>query len=135
MKNCPYCGRENEETAIHCIECVTEFPRNIAKAESSPTVSASPTPAVPASRIEFVPLAPEDKGNGFVTLARCSTLVEAEMLVTRLDGAGFSTFIPDEFVIQQIPLYTCTYGFVRVQVPPSEYDPAKEFLTSTPLES
>jgi hypothetical protein len=127
MKNCSYCGRENEESAIHCIECVTEFPRNIAKAKSTPTASAS--------QIEFVPLAPEDKGNDLVTLARCSTLVEAEMLVTRLDGAGFSTFIPDEFVIQQNPLYACTYGFVRVQVPPSEYDSAKEFLSSAPFET
>jgi hypothetical protein len=135
MKNCHYCGRENEESAVHCIECVTEFPRNVAKAKSSPTVPVSPIPAVSASQIEFVPLAPDDKGNGFVTLARCSTLVEAEMLVTRLDGAGFSPFIPDEFVIQQNPLYACTYGFVRVQVPSSEYDSAKEFLSSAPLET
>ena len=25
MKNCPYCGRENEETAVHCHECGTEM--------------------------------------------------------------------------------------------------------------
>jgi hypothetical protein len=132
MKNCSYCGRENEESAVHCIECVTEFPRNIAEANSTPSTL---TPTTLASQIEFVPLAPEDKGNDLVTLARCSTLVEAEMLVTRLDGAGFSTFIPDEFVIQQNPLYACTYGFVRVQVPSSEYDSAREFLSATPLET
>lgn len=57
------------------------------------------------------------------------------MLVTRLDSAGFSTFIPDEFIIQQNPLYACTYGFVRVQVPPDEYEAAKEFLSSTPLQT
>lgn len=25
MKNCPYCGRENEDTAVHCHECGTEM--------------------------------------------------------------------------------------------------------------
>src|SRR5436190_6045546 len=127
MKNCSYCGRENEDAAVHCIECATEFSANMVKDK--------PMPSASASQIEFVPLAQEDRENDLVTLARGSTLVEAEMLVTRLDGAGFSTFIPDEFIIQQSPWNACTYGFVRVQVPPSEYDSAKEFLSSTPLET
>ena len=40
MKKCAYCGRENEDDAVHCRECgTTEF-------EGSPTVAA-PTPGEP----------------------------------------------------------------------------------------
>ena len=52
------------------------------------------------------------------------------MIVTRLDCAGITTFIPDQFLMQSIAWNVNTYGFVRVQVPPKEYEAAKEFLSA-----
>jgi hypothetical protein len=78
--------------------------------------------------IAFDPLKPEEAGHPWVTLTRCFNLVEADLLATRLRGAGISVFIPDEFLMQSISWAVNTYGFVRVQVPPSQHQAAREIL-------
>ena len=61
---------------------------------------------------------------------RCRTLIEAEMIASRLDAAGIYTFIPDQSLMQAIGWNFNTYGFVRIQVSPKDYAEAKEFLSA-----
>ena len=55
------------------------------------------------------------------------------MIVARLESANIPAFIPDQFLMQAISWNLNTYGYVRIQVSPNDYDTAKEFLSaSTP---
>jgi len=81
--------------------------------------------------MEFEPLAAEDRKNDLATLIRCRTLLEADMIVARLESANIPAFIPDEFLMQAISWNVNTYGYVRVQVSPDDYDAAKEFLSAS----
>ncbi len=67
-----------------------------------------------------------------VVLMTCRTLLEADMIVTRLDAADIPAFIPDQFLMQTISWNLNTYGFVRVQVSPKDYEAAKNFLLMAP---
>ena len=123
MKTCTYCGRENEDDAIQCPQCGKDEFRIGDEAD------AAISPAEPVvTQLEFVPLALEEGRNGLVTLVRCRTLLEADLIVSRLESAGLQAFIPDEFLMQSISWNVNTYGFVRVQVSPTDYQAAKEFL-------
>ncbi len=66
----------------------------------------------------------------WTTLVKCRTLTEADLVVSRLDAAGITTFLPDEFVMQAISWNLNTYGYVRVQVSPKDYEQAKELLSA-----
>lgn len=124
MKTCSYCGLENEDSAVSCKECCTE----LIDTGAPPSASSAP-PAV--SRLEFVPFSPDEADNDFVTLTRCRTLLEADMIVGQLESAGITAFIPDQFLMQTISFNVNTYGFVRVQVPPQQYQAAKDLLLAT----
>lgn len=67
----------------------------------------------------------------FVTLITCGTLLEADMIAGRLGTAGIPTFIPDEFLSQAVSWHLNTYGYVRVQVAPKDYESAKTFLLTS----
>jgi hypothetical protein len=127
MKNCTYCGRENNDDAVQCRECGNvEF-------KSSPP--ASPPPIEPTSaKLEFEPLTPEDLQKDLITLMKCRTLLEADLISSRLDSAGIESFIPDQFLMQAIAWNLNTFGFVRLQVSPNDYEAAKEFLSAPLLE-
>ena len=60
---------------------------------------------------------------------KCRTLVEADLVVSRLQAAGIQTFLPDEILMQTIAWNVNTYGYVRVQVAPKDYVAARELLT------
>jgi hypothetical protein len=75
-----------------------------------------------------VSLSPADQQKALVTLVRCGTLAEADMVATRLRAAGIETFLPDEFLMQLNGFYI-TFGYVRVQVSPRDYDAARKLLT------
>jgi len=129
MKTCAYCGQENDEGAAHCSGCgTTDF--------KGSNREVTPPPATPESfhptEQEFVPLTPGDMLKDLVVLTRCRTLLEAEMIVSRLDSTGIYAFIPDQFLMQAVTWNLNTYGYVRVQVSPRDYDTAKEFLLATP---
>jgi DNA-directed RNA polymerase subunit RPC12/RpoP len=50
MKKCKYCGRENDDTAIHCFECGTELPSessSIAQSNQTPDGTGKPEIACP----------------------------------------------------------------------------------------
>ena len=78
--------------------------------------------------MDFEPLKPEQMDQTWVTLLRCATVVEADLIASKLRAAGIPVFIPDEFLMQNISFNLNTYGFVRVQAPPSSYDLARETL-------
>ena len=119
MKQCSYCGRDNADDALSCHECGTQFER--------PTEAPPPEPKRPGH--EVVPLSAADKEKDLVTLSSCRTLVEADMIATRLQAAGIETFLPDESLMQVIGWNLNTYGYVRVQIAPKDYDAAKDLLT------
>jgi hypothetical protein len=137
LKTCSYCGRENADDVTHCRECGSaEFAGK--KIEAEPDV---PTAAVlrdeegmrgeanGAGSIQFEALKENELNNTWVTLVRCGNLVEADLVATRLQAAEIPVFIPDEFLMQAIAFNVNTYGFVRVQVPPSHYEAARAVLT------
>jgi hypothetical protein len=81
-----------------------------------------------APRWKFRELTPEEMRMDLITLVTCRTLIEADMVVGQLGGAGISAFIPDEFLVQAVSWNLSAYGYVRVQVSPKDYDAAKAFL-------
>ena len=72
----------------------------------------------------FEPLKPEAENQLWVTLMRCTNLVEADAIAMRLRAADIPVFIPDEMGSQIL----VTGPSVRVQVSPSQYQAAREFL-------
>jgi hypothetical protein len=130
MKNCEYCGRENADETVHCHECGTLFKTPVAIPEPPPVPTALPRSAEPA--LKFRELTPEDMKMDFVTLLTCRTLIEADLIVGQLDGAGIEAFVPDEFLSQTISWNLNTYGYVRIQVSPKDYESAKRFLLAAP---
>jgi hypothetical protein len=124
VKTCTYCGRQNEDTAEQCAECASvEF-----RDSNVPPLIDLPPDESPTT-IEFETLKKEDVNYSWVTLLRCQQLLEADIIAGRLRAAGILVFIPDEFLMQTI---SNTYGFIRLQVSPSQYEAARELLQSTP---
>ena len=103
MKKCAYCGRSNEEMALVCSECGKEF-------ESSASAEAQPQRLDPA-------LSP-------VTVATFSSLVEANLLVDRLEAAGIEADIPEEYSPQ---IFSAVIALERltVRVAAKDYEAAK----------
>lgn len=127
MKLCAYCGRENTDEAIHCSECGTGEFKDCAIADPPPT-NRSPV-------LEFAPLTPEAMQKDLITLMTCRTLAEADLIVSRLEGTGIAAFIPDQFLMQAICWNLNTYGYVRVQISPKDYEAAKDSLLAQGLDA
>jgi hypothetical protein len=54
------------------------------------------------------------------------------MVAMTLRAAGIPVFIPDEFTMQAFSgFYAIALGYVRVQVPPSRHEEAREILTES----
>lgn len=58
----------------------------------------------------------------------CRTLAEADLIVSRLRAAGIEAFLPDECLMQTVAWNFNTYGYVRVQISPKDYDAARELF-------
>jgi hypothetical protein len=76
----------------------------------------------------FAPLSVADRKRDLVTLARCRTLVAADLVVSRLRAAGIEAFLPDQYLMQAVGWNFNTFGFVRVQISPKDYDAARGLL-------
>jgi len=63
-----------------------------------------------------------------VTVATCNWIIEADMIVARLDAEGVKAFIPDEGMVQINPIYANAIGGIRVQVDEPDLDRAREIL-------
>lgn len=120
---------------MECRQCATrEFksePGRIAPSSNGPP----PLPASAKPKWQFRGLTPREMELDLVTLVTCRTLMDADMIVGQLEAAGISAFIPDEFLSQVIAWNVNTYGYVRVQVSPKDYESAKAFLMATPGEA
>src|SRR6266480_3260107 len=76
MKKCEYCGRENEDIALNCGECGTEFD----------------TVALPEGG-----QAKGEPGVSLVTVATFPNTVDGELFKMHLQGAGIEACAPEEF--------------------------------------
>ena len=128
MKNCAYCGKENDDDAVYCRECGTEGFKTPASADE-PAESVTPEPEFASAKLEFMTPTPQEMEMELVNLARCRTLGEADLLVAQLEAAGIPAFIPDQFLMQNIGFNLNTFGYVRIQVSPKDYEAAKELLS------
>lgn len=50
------------------------------------------------------------------------------MIVSRLRSAGITAFIPDEYLMQTIGFNLNTFGYVRIQTTPRDYERARALL-------
>ena len=117
MKNCSYCGKENDEDASYCRECGTnEFaaPQPV----ESATDGAAFTEQTSLSELDFLTPTPQEMQQTLVNLIRCRTLGEADLMVAQLEAGGIPAFIPDQFLMQNVGFNLNTYGYVRIQVSP-----------------
>jgi hypothetical protein len=70
----------------------------------------------------------------FVTIYTSFNPADAQLVRSRLDAAGFHTFVKDELSALTMDGYALAAGGVRVQVPEAESADAKEFLAAPPAE-
>jgi hypothetical protein len=124
MKKCSYCGAEYSDDAVMCAIDHTPFERHSEHLSEPP-----PLPEPKRSEYEFPPLSLADRQKDLVTLVTCRTLAEADLIVSRLRAARIKTFLPDESLMQVIGWNLNTYGYVRVQIAPKDYDAARELLS------
>jgi hypothetical protein len=121
MKKCSYCGAEYPDDADMCAIDHTPF--------ESPSEPSPPLPPeLKRPKYDFAPLSEGDRQKDLVTLMACRTLGEADMVVSRLRAAGIEAFLPDESLMQVIAWNLNTYGYVRVQIAPKDYDEARDLL-------
>jgi hypothetical protein len=122
MKTCSYCGTEYPDDATLCAIDQTPLDR-----PGEPPAAAEP------KRTEYLlrSLSPADQKKGLVTLVKCGTLMEADMVATRLRAAGIQAFLPDECLMQFVSWNFGTFGYVRVQVSPKDYDAARNLLAGS----
>ena len=110
MKNCSYCGRENEDAAVGCSECGTEF-------ESSTEPEVDPQLLDPALSL--------------VIVGTYRNVIDASMVMTRLEAAGIEACIPEEYT-PQIFWYAIPSPLesVTVRVAAKDYDAARQILAA-----
>ena len=126
MKKCSYCGAEYPNDAVMCaidhtrFECPSEPPL------PPETIRTEPEPKRP--EYDFAPLSEAVKQKDLVTVVSCRTLMEADMVVSRLQAAGIYAFLPDVSLMQVVGWNFNTYGYVRVQIAPKDYDAARDLL-------
>jgi hypothetical protein len=128
VKTCSYCGRENQDDAVSCRECGGTSFRTAPETHLDNDDSESGSANAAGDKIDFEPFKPEDSDKAWVTLMRCPTLPEADAVAMRLRAENIPVFLPDEYMMQALSINVSAYGFVRVQVPPSEYQNAREIL-------
>jgi hypothetical protein len=104
MKKCSYCGVENEDAALTCKECGTNFAE--VAAENEP-----PTP---------------ESGEPLVVLATFDTMTAAAPLMERLEEAGIEACIPEELAAQM----EWQTDRVTLRVKQNDYAAAKDLMNA-----
>ena len=104
MKPCKYCGHENEDAALYCVECRTEF-------ESKEAIDPKLT----------------DPAAALVPVAEFGDLIHAGLLKDELEAAGIAACIPEDMSANPFGQFMPLASFT-VQVAASDYDVAKRIL-------
>jgi len=105
MKKCPYCGRENDDSAAACSECQTGFA----------------SPEMPEDRQQL-----EDPALSLVVVATFRNVVDAGMFNARLEAAGIETCVPEEYTPQMFwNVIPSPLESVTVRVAAKDYQTAK----------
>jgi hypothetical protein len=68
----------------------------------------------------------------FTTIFTAVNPVDAQLVRSRLDAAGFHAFVANETSALNVEGGTLAIGGIRVQVPEAEAADAKEFLETPP---
>jgi hypothetical protein len=123
MKTCSYCGAQYPDNTTECPIDHTAISDKPAAPDSS------------EAAFEFAPLPPEQMKQALVTLVTCGTLTSADLVACRLRAADIEAFIPDKFLMQSVGFNFNTFGYVRVQVAPRDYDAAKALLSGSGAEA
>jgi hypothetical protein len=107
MKKCEYCGRENDDAAIACSECTTEFN--------------------PPERPEDEPL--HDPALSLAIVATFRNAMDAGMFKARLEAAGIEACIPEEYTPHIFwNVIPSPLEHVTVRVAAKDYEAAKVLL-------
>lgn len=106
MKQCSYCGQQNDDAAVRCSGCGTSFP--------------SPAPAATDERLL-------DPALSLVTVATLHNLPEAELLLARLEAAGIEACIPEEYSAQVFSAII-PFELVTVRVAAKDAEEAKAIV-------
>lgn len=118
--NCPKCGK-----SLWFDHKVCPFCKNVTAEKPMQTASSHP------NGLEETDIGVEGEGP-WVTLTTCSNMVDADLLISRLEAAGIETYLPDELVMQTAAWNLNTYGYIRVQVAHQDVKAAEAILASTP---
>jgi hypothetical protein len=115
MKTCPYCGRENLDTAPTCAACGETF-------DTPPTSETKTDPLL------------SDPALNPVIVAKFSNLQQASILAGRLNDAGIEAWIPEEYSEQ---VFSGVVGLERltVQVAAKDRAEAMAIVAETTLDS
>ena len=68
-----------------------------------------------------------------ITAYKAFTSIDAQMMASRLEAAGFHPFVADENTASIMGFGAPSIGGIRVQVPESEFAEVREFI-DTPVE-
>lgn len=117
---CPNCGNSLWLVRDVCPFCKTTI---------SPEVSAATPVAGATDDTPSVAVEPTG-GESLVTLVKCATLAEADVIRAQLEAADIRVFLPDEALMQTIAWSVSTYGFIRVQVASHDYEAAQQVISS-----
>jgi hypothetical protein len=112
MKNCSYCGRQNADDAVHCVECGTDL---LAVIEGPAQSDREPV------KMRF----------NLVTISTAFNPADAQLSRSRLEAAGFHAVVAHELSALSMDGYSLAAGGIRVQVPESEAAEARAFLNSS----
>jgi hypothetical protein len=91
---------------------------------------AKPAAAPQAPSDDTLASADEDTsaGGDLVLIARVFTPIEAHMLQSRLEAEGVPAVVADAHIVQANPFLTMAVGGVRVLVPESQVERAREIM-------
>jgi hypothetical protein len=116
MKECAYCGRENEDAAVCCRECgTTEF-----EGDQAPSVVEKPA----AAPIGLPPRATKGSPNEWVTIMEPKSQLESDILTGMLKESGIIFRLKEEYIpgMKHMKIALC------IQVYGGDYDAAMELV-------
>jgi len=108
MKQCSYCGHQNEDGAVECSGC--GMPLN--------------PPPIKGGTADL-----KDPANAPVTVAKFQNLEEAELLKTELEAVGIEAYIPEEYTTGVFSSIT-PFQKVTVQVPAGNAEVARSIVAA-----